>query len=125
MVAVEKVGWVLQSSILRNKEKKMSVVKVNKEEFLTVINNDMVLVDFFAEWCGPCKILGPTLEQVAEELKNVDIVKIDVDDHLDIAQLYDISGVPTMILFKKGKKIDQKVGFAPKDTIIGWLKNHM
>lgn len=102
----------------------MSIPVINKEEFLTVINNDLVLVDFFAEWCGPCKILGPMLEQVQTETEGVQIVKLDVDDNLDIAQLYEISGVPTMILFKRGKQIDQKVGFSPKEAIKQWIASH-
>lgn len=102
----------------------MSIPVINKEEFLTVINNDLVLVDFFAEWCGPCKILGPMLEQVQSEMEGVQIVKLDVDDNLDIAQLYEISGVPTMILFKKGRQVDQKVGFAPKEAIKQWIASH-
>lgn len=102
----------------------MSIPVINKEEFFAIINNDLVLVDFFAEWCGPCKILGPMLEQVQTEMTDVQIVKLDVDDNLDIAQLYEISGVPTMILFKKGRQIDQKVGFAPKEAIKQWIQSH-
>lgn len=102
----------------------MSIPVINKEEFLTVINNDLVLVDFFAEWCGPCRILGPMLEQVQSEMEGIQIVKLDVDDNLDIAQLYEISGVPTMILFKKGRQVDQKVGFAPKEAIKQWIASH-
>jgi thioredoxin 1 len=73
-------------------------------------DNQVVLVDFLAEWCGPCKKLSPTLEQKANEGLFV-LLKVDVDDFGDIAEKYDVSGIPHVILFKNGKKVDELVGF--------------
>ena len=78
---------------------------VNTEEFNALMNADAVLVDFFATWCGPCKMLTPVLESVANKLdRKVKIVKVDVDESPDLAQRFGIMSVPTMILFKKGQQ---------------------
>lgn len=82
-----------------------------------------VLVDFWAEWCGPCKMIGPSLEEISEELgEQVDIVKLNIDDHPDTPAKYGVRGIPTMILFKDGAIADTKVGAAPKAAIKGWLE---
>lgn len=77
-----------------------------------------VLVDFFATWCGPCKMLGPILEQVADETQKVRIVKVDIDENMDVAQQYGLMSVPTLILFNKGKEIAREVGFRQKTQIL-------
>ncbi len=83
-----------------------------------------VLVDFWAEWCGPCKMIGPSLEEISEELGGqVEIVKLNIDDHPDTPAKYGVRGIPTMILFKDGQIADTKVGAAPKAAIKGWLES--
>lgn len=82
-----------------------------------------VLVDFWAEWCGPCKMIGPSLEEISEELgEQVDIVKLNIDDHPDTPAKYGVRGIPTMILFKNGEVADTKVGAAPKAQLKSWLE---
>ena len=82
-----------------------------------------VLVDFWAEWCGPCKMIGPSLEEISEELgEQVDIVKLNIDDHPDTPAKYGVRGIPTMILFKNGEIADTKVGAAPKAQLKSWLE---
>ena len=82
-----------------------------------------VLVDFWAEWCGPCKMIGPSLEEISEELgEQVEIVKLNIDDHPDTPAKYGVRGIPTMILFKDGQIADTKVGAAPKAQLKSWLE---
>lgn len=77
-----------------------------------------VLVDFFATWCGPCKMLGPVMEEIAKERSDIKVVKVDIDKDPDLATQYDVMSVPTVILFKDGKNVHQAVGFRPKDSLL-------
>ncbi len=82
-----------------------------------------VLVDFWAEWCGPCKMIGPALEQISEELAGrVTIAKVNIDDNPEAPAKYGVRGIPTMILFKDGEKVAEKVGAAPKGQLQAWLE---
>lgn len=84
-----------------------------------------VLVDFWAEWCGPCKALGPKLEEIATQLGGkVKIAKLNVDENPGMPAKYGVRGIPTMILFKDGKEIDQIVGNHPKENILALLQKH-
>jgi thioredoxin 1 len=86
----------------------------------------VVLVDFWAEWCGPCKALAPRLDEVAGELKGkVDILKVDVDNNKQYAAKYDVRGIPTLIIFKGGKEVDRIVGAVQKDAISTTLNKHI
>ena len=89
-----------------------------------VLNSDKpVLVDFWAEWCGPCKMIGPSLEEISEELgEQVTIAKINIDDNPEAPSRYGVRGIPTMILFKNGQAVATKVGAAPKSALKGWLE---
>jgi len=90
-----------------------------------VLDSDTpVLVDFWAEWCGPCKMIGPSLEEISDELAGkVVIAKINIDDNPDAPGKYGVRGIPTMILFKNGEIAETKVGAAPKSALKGWLEN--
>ncbi len=82
-----------------------------------------VLVDFWAEWCGPCKMIGPSLEELSDELGGqVTIAKLNIDDNPDAPAKYGVRGIPTMILFKDGAPAATKVGAAPKSQIKGWIE---
>lgn len=97
-----------------------------KSNFNTIIDSDIpVLVDFFADWCGPCKMLAPILKDVKEDLKDgIKIVKIDVDKNQPLAAQYQVRGVPTMILFKNGKQLWRQSGVLQKNDIINIIKSH-
>ena len=85
-----------------------------------------VLVDFWAEWCGPCKMIGPSLEELSEELgEQVTIAKLNIDENPDAPAQYGVRGIPTMILFKNGAPAATKVGAAPKSAIQGWLQGQL
>jgi thioredoxin 1 len=90
------------------------------DSFQNLINSDKpVLIDFYATWCGPCQMLGPILKEVKENLgERVSIIKIDVDKNQEIASVYQVRGVPTMILFQKGKQLWRQSGVLSKEEII-------
>ena len=93
-------------------------MKVIKEsEFINEINEGLVLVDFYADWCGPCKMLSPILEQINNEDENVKIIKVNIDDSKFLANYYQIQSIPTLILLKNGRFLNRITGFRPKKTI--------
>ncbi|MBT8303057.1 MAG: thioredoxin [Bacteroidia bacterium] len=96
-----------------------------KSNFSSIINSEVpVLVDFHADWCGPCKMLAPILKQVKEEMgDNIKIIKIDVDKNQPLASKYQVRGVPTMLLFKDGKQLWRQSGVIQKNDIIQIIKS--
>jgi thioredoxin 1 len=107
------------------KECTMPTKTVTDQSFPTdVLQSDKpVLVDFWAEWCGPCKMIGPALEELSDELgEQVEIVKLNIDENPDSPGNYGVRGIPTMILFKAGVPAATKVGAAPKSQLKGWLE---
>jgi thioredoxin 1 len=85
-----------------------------------------ILVDFWAEWCGPCKQLSPILDDVSKELgEQVTIAKVNIDDNPESPQKYGVRGIPTLILFKDGKPVATKVGAMPKGQLVEWLKSQL
>jgi len=99
-----------------------------KENFQKeVLESEMpVLVDFWATWCAPCRALGPIIEEIAQEFEGkFKIGKLNVDENEEIAQAYQIFSVPTLIIFKQGQKIDERVGALPKQAIVDWLKKYL
>ncbi|MBS7540453.1 thioredoxin [Ancylobacter lacus] len=104
----------------------MSVEKVSDHSFeADVINSSQpVLVDFWAEWCGPCRMVAPVLDEVAGELASkVKIVKLNVDENPETASKFGIMSIPTLLLFKDGKIASRQVGAAPKAKLISWINS--
>ena len=100
---------------------------INSNEFKNQVldSSDVVMVDFFAEWCGPCKMLAPVLEELSSEMAGrAKILKVDVDKSPDFAQKYGISGVPTVMVFRNGAPVDKMVGFQPKQVLKSKLDKH-
>ena len=94
-------------------------------KFSDIINQDKpVLIDFFAEWCGPCKMMSPILKEVKDNLKErISIIKIDVDKNQTLAAKYQVRGVPTLMIFKNGKQVWRQSGVLQKDEIINVITN--
>ena len=89
-------------------------------------NQGVVVVDFFATWCGPCKMLAPVFEQAGEEMKNdATFLKVDIDQSMDLAQKFRIVSVPTMKIFKKGEEVDTLMGFMPKEVLKSKVEAHI
>jgi len=102
----------------------MPIIQVSDDTFdKDVLKNDKsVLVDFYADWCGPCKMVAPILEEISDEMKDkLVIAKHNIDDIPNVPTRYGVRGIPTMLLFKDGKLVDTKVGAIPKKNIKEWL----
>ena len=91
------------------------------ENFDELINEEKVLVDFYADWCGPCRMLSPIIDEVATE-QNIKVVKVNVDNHEDIAKKYGIMSIPTIILFKNGEETNKNIGLLSKEDLLEFIK---
>ena len=98
----------------------MEIIHLEKDNFKELIKKeDKVLIDFFANWCGPCKMLGPILEQAKGEIK---VIKVDVDEFEDLAREYGVMSIPTLVLLEKEKKKKRNVGFMDKSSLEKYIK---
>ena len=91
-------------------------------EFNNETAKGKVLVDFFATWCGPCKMLAPIVEKVASKHEDITVLKVDVDEVGDVAAQYGIRSIPTLILFEDGKAVDMKLGYMPEESVLRFAK---
>lgn len=102
----------------------MSVMKVGAANFqVEVLESDKkVLVDFWADWCGPCRMLSPLVDQVAEENANIKVVKVNVDEENALAMKYGIMSIPTLLVFENGQEVKRSTGAIPKNAILDLVK---
>lgn len=94
---------------------------LNNENFNEEINKEKVLVDFYADWCGPCRMISPIVEEIAKENNDLQVVKVNVDNFEAIARKYGIMSIPTLIVFKNGEEVNKNIGYISKDEIIKLL----
>lgn len=101
---------------------------INNHEFQNEVleSKEVVLIDFYADWCGPCKMLAPAVEEISREVAGkAKVFKINVDNESDIARRYGIMSIPTVMIFQNGKPVDKMVGFQPKDTLKNKLEKYL
>lgn len=102
----------------------MATVTIDKNNFQSDVlqASEPVVVDFWAEWCGPCKMIAPALEEIATELSGkVKVAKVNIDENPELAAQYGVRSIPTLMLFKDGEIADMKVGAAPKTALSAWI----
>ena len=101
----------------------MSVIQITKDNFEqeVVQAKQTVLLDFWAAWCGPCRMLSPVVDQIAEELDDVKVGKVNVDEEPDLARQFGVMSIPTLVVMKDGKPVDTRVGVQPKAAILAML----
>ena len=114
---------------LHGKEKRLHLLQglaailLDNEDFNEEIKDKLVLVDFYATWCGPCRMMHPIIEEVAKE-ENIKVIKVDVDKHDELARNYGIMSIPTIILFQNGNLVEKNIGFIPKEQLLTMIKNY-
>lgn len=99
------------------------IIELTNEDFNKEVASGLVLVDFYATWCGPCKMMHPVIEEISSSYSDLKIIKVDVDKHEEVAKNYTIMSIPTIILFKNGKIINKNIGFTSSDLLKDWINN--
>jgi len=102
------------------------VKEISSNDFNNEVSTGVVVVDFFATWCGPCRKLGPIMDEVETELSSkAKFVKINTDENLETAKNYQISGLPTLLIFKNGEPVERLVGLMPKSSVINGIEKYL
>lgn len=101
----------------------MSVIQITKDNYTSEVvqAKEPVLLDFWADWCGPCRMLSPVVDQIAEEVSGIKVGKVNVDEQPELAQQFGVMSIPTLVVMKDGKSVETRVGVQPKAAILGML----
>ena len=99
----------------------MKEIKLNSESFNEIRGSGTILLDFYADWCGPCKMIAPFISQIADERSDVKVGKVNVDEAQDLAREFDIYSIPTIVVLKDGKEVRRATGARPKSAILSLL----
>ena len=100
----------------------MSVIYINKDNFKEVVSSDKpVLIDFYADWCGPCRMVGPIIDEIANERDDIIVAKVNVDIEVDLASEFRVYSIPTLVVMQNGKVVKQSSGAKPKAAILDML----
>jgi thioredoxin 1 len=102
----------------------MAVAEINDANFDTEVSQGIVLVDCWAEWCGPCRMVAPVLDELSTEMNDISIRKLNVDENQSTAQKLGIQSIPTLLLYKDGKLVDKMIGALPKPQIKKFIESH-
>ena len=102
----------------------MSVLKINNDNFRSEVleSEKVVLLDFYADWCGPCRMLGPVIDEIAAENPNIKVGKVNVDENMDLASQFKVVSIPLLVVIKNGEVVNKSLGVSPKEDILAMLK---
>ena len=102
----------------------MSVLKINNENFRSEVlqSEKVVLLDFYADWCGPCRMLGPIIDEIAAENPNIKVGKVNVDENMELANQFKVVSIPLLMVIKDGEVVNKSLGVSPKEEILALLK---
>lgn len=103
----------------------MAVININDSDFQDQIASGLTLVDFWAEWCAPCRMVSPIVEELSVEMPNIKFAKLNVDENNQVPQTFGITAIPTLVLFKDGELVDRVVGLLPKPQLKKILEKHI
>ena len=116
-------GYTKATKIKHKEDKTMSAMHINNQNFHEEVMNSEkpVLVDFWAPWCGPCRMVGPIIDEIASEHPEYKVVKVNVDEEVELASRFRVVSIPTLMVMKNGQIVDQSVGARPKNQILAML----
>jgi thioredoxin 1 len=97
------------------------IIELSDQNINEIISKGKVLIDFWADWCGPCRMIGPIIEEVAAEVSDITVAKVNVDDYPELAGKHGVMSIPTLLYLKDGKVVDTSVGLVPKNVILSKL----
>ncbi|MFA7056243.1 MAG: thioredoxin [Candidatus Cloacimonadales bacterium] len=103
----------------------MNLLSLNDDNFNKSVQSGVSIVDFWAIWCGPCRLMTPVVEDIAKEMTDINVYKLNVDDHPELTAKFNIMSIPTVIIFKDGVEVDQTVGVVSKSVLVKKIKNYI